>query len=247
MSRTTTPSIALVVPGRNTEAERQLHSILGAFGVVNTERCATRPELERWRCTEDIHAMAEANRQFECEAIERLRVIEPDVLVIGETHALLQIDQVKSYLSERRRLLDVPCVFWVDAYVAAFERLGGIRAIGVLTPFSVDVSDLPQVESWQVRDVDVCAIRGFGCSDARGIAAVTSDQIMAAGHDCVSEGADAVVALCTNFNCMISLEWLEDGLGVPVLPVNAVLAWQCLRVLGVPERPAGFGSILSIE
>ncbi|MGI9523692.1 MAG: maleate cis-trans isomerase family protein [Hyphomicrobiaceae bacterium] len=62
---------------------------------------------------------------------------------------------------------------------------------------------------------------------------------------CPSE-ADSVLILGTGFRCVSILEALEQDLQRPVIAANQASLWHSLRLAGVNEQVAGYGSLLSL-
>ncbi len=50
----------------------------------------------------------------------------------------------------------------------------------------------------------------------------------------------------TGFRCVAILESLEQELKRPVISANQASLWHCLRLSGVKEPVAGYGSLLRL-
>jgi maleate isomerase len=57
--------------------------------------------------------------------------------------------------------------------------------------------------------------------------------------------AEAVFLSCGALRSVEILEAAEARLGKPVICSNQASLWECLRLAGVQDRVAGFGSLLS--
>jgi maleate isomerase len=58
--------------------------------------------------------------------------------------------------------------------------------------------------------------------------------------------ADGVLIAGTGFRCVAILEMLEQELKRPVISANQASLWHCLRLSGVKDAVAGYGSLLRL-
>ena len=54
---------------------------------------------------------------------------------------------------------------------------------------------------------------------------------------------DAVVVSCTNLRCLDVIGQAEAKIGVPVISSNQAMAWHMLRLAGIDDTSAEFGSL----
>ena len=59
------------------------------------------------------------------------------------------------------------------------------------------------------------------------------------------DDVDLILQAGTNLYFVELAAQLEKELGKPVLAINAVTLWHALRENGIPDRVAGFGSLLA--
>lgn len=58
-----------------------------------------------------------------------------------------------------------------------------------------------------------------------------------------SDQAEAIFISCTGFRTIENIAKLEEQLGKPVISLNQATYADCLRILGVKEAPADYGSL----
>lgn len=235
--------IGVVVPGRNSVAERDIHTAMPEGVRVVADRCDTAAP-KAWRTPEDIAAMIAANKAGEAAAIARLAAAQPDCIVIAETAPFRTRADEEADVAAYRRVIDIPMVFWLTAYLDAFAALGGIRRIGLLSPMEADPQAPPVIDAWRESGVEIAAIRGAACTSAKQIAALPESFLRAHLSE-MSKGVDALVVMCTNIDAMRFGDQWEREFQKPVLTINGVLAWAALRRLGLDHCRPGLGRIFA--
>jgi len=140
----------------------------------------------------------------------------------------------------------VACTNPISAAIAAFEALGATR-IAVVTPYTEDVT-APVAAEFAAAGMTVTALGSFlEASDLR--VARISPESVAAGVRTIAGSADcdAVFVSCTSVRMMADAQRLEDEIGVPVISSNVALIWHLLRLAGVRDEIAGFGSLYGTQ
>lgn len=136
----------------------------------------------------------------------------------------------------------VACSNPITAAVAAFDALG-VRRIGVVTPYTADVTT-PIVDHFSRHGLDVVAAGSFLEPSDLVVACITEESIAnGVRHVAASDSCDAVFVSCTSLRTLRILETLEEQIGVPVVSSNQAFFWHLLRLAGVEDGFAGFGSL----
>jgi maleate isomerase len=121
----------------------------------------------------------------------------------------------------------------VSALVAACGALE-LERIAILSPYVASVSDRLR-DVLTARGIQTPALASFDESEEASVAQIDDASIVAATVELMA-GADVqgVFLSCTNLHTLGVIEPLQAQLGVPVLSSNLVLAWDMLRLAGVP-------------
>jgi len=145
-------------------------------------------------------------------------------------------------------LAGVPTVTTAAAIVAALHALGA-RRLSIATPYHDALND-HEVAFLEAAGFEVLAIAGLGIgsngpSDYPRIARTPLDTVMDHARAAFVRGSDALLITCTDFPTLPLIEPLERELSVPVVTSNQATLWQALRTIGLPDRIAQAGVLLS--
>ena len=130
----------------------------------------------------------------------------------------------------------------LTAAKAALRTLG-MRRLAFVTPYAPEVSAGLRA----ALEADGAVIAGFGSfeeEDDRRVARITPESCLRAIAATARLAAcDGVFIACTNLRALEVIAEAERTLGVPVISSNQALAWQLLRLAGIPDAPDGFGAL----
>lgn len=178
------------------------------------------------------------------EAIDVLRTCEMDYMVMGMSAATFWNGRAgaSKYLDmmRDRAQVDVTCgSFACEAALNAVKA----RRIAFLTPYF-------EVANEQVRRFfqdcgftvvrDVCLKRPSPVL----IAHSTDEMCRQAIRELDGDDVDAIVQCGTNLSMIRLAAAAELFLGKPVIAINTATYWHALRAAGIPDRTAGFGSLM---
>lgn len=178
------------------------------------------------------------------EAIDVLRTCEMDYMVMGMSAATFWNGRAgaSKYLDmmRDRAQVDVTCgSFACEAALNAVKA----RRIAFLTPYF-------EVANEQVRRFfqdcgftvvrDVCLKRPSPVL----IAHSTDEMCRQAIRELDGDDVDAIVQCGTNLSMIRLAAAAELFLGKPVIAINTATYWHALRAAGIPDRKAGFGSLM---
>jgi maleate isomerase len=132
----------------------------------------------------------------------------------------------------------------ISAVISACRTLG-VKRLGMLTPYRVDVSQA----MCSLLEENGLTISAFGSFEeeqdhkvARITEAATLDGMLQVGAgDC-----DAVFASCTNLRTFGVIKAAETALGKPVISSNSAFAWHLHRLAGVSGPIVGPGRLFQI-
>ena len=120
----------------------------------------------------------------------------------------------------------------ITAVMAALTALGAKR-IGLLTPYTLDVSAAMQA-LLEANRFEIAAFGAFEEAEEAKVARISEASTLAAMLK-VGSGAnvDAIFASCTNLNTFGVIGEAEEALGKPVISSNSALIWHLARLGGL--------------
>lgn len=129
-----------------------------------------------------------------------------------------------------------------DAILAALHRYGGIKRIGVVTPY-MPVGDEQARRYFEDCGFEVVRVTGLKCGSPVLIAHTPEAALRDAIIEASGAGTDAVVG--TNLPMAHVAAVAEFWLGKPVIALNTATYWHTLRENGVEDKMPGFGRLLA--
>lgn len=125
----------------------------------------------------------------------------------------------------------------ITAVMAALAALGA-RRIGLLTPYTLDVSAAMQL-LLKENGFEITAFGAFEEAEEAKVARISEASTLAAMLDVGGGDVDAVFASCTNLNTFGVIEKAEALLGKPVISSNSALIWHLCRLAGLQASIPG--------
>ena len=125
----------------------------------------------------------------------------------------------------------------------ALRCYGDIKRIAVMTPY-MPVGDEEVRKVFTETGCEVLAIEGFKCESPTAIAHVTGEQMRDAVIRLNDPQVEAILQVGTNLAFADLAPMAEFWLDKPVLAINTATYWHALRMNGIDDRIAGFGSLL---
>ncbi len=154
-------------------------------------------------------------------------------VVIGE-------DRVAAELAKGQP--DAKTTSLVTCVVAALRELG-IRRPVVGTPYLDEINTL-EADFLTERGFDVVGITGLQIESGQDMCRVDPDDIVAYALEIDRPEADGIFMSCTGLRSLEVIDEIERRTGKPVVGSNQALVWRMLRMIGVNDSIAGFGSLL---
>lgn len=235
---------AVIAPSTNTSVQPEFDDM--------RPRGVTNHFARIWIPDDPIHDDADFEQLMENiraevdNAIDRVMTCRPDYLVMG-----MSSETFWDGAEGSRRLLEaaelragVRVALGSHACEAALEACGGIRRIGVITPY-MPVGDAQVVRFFTDCGYEVVRLKGLKCESPVLIAHVQADTLAAAVREVDGSDVDAVVQVGTNLAMARLVDEAERRLGKPVIAINTAIYWYALRQNGLSDRLDGFGALLS--
>ncbi len=234
---------AVVAPSTNTSVQPEYED-MRPMGVTNH---FSRIPIPDTRVTDDASFMVMLNniRERTLEAIDVSLSMDPGCVVMGmsaETFwdGAAGAENLQARIVERAKGL--PVIMGSTAVDAALKAYGGIRRIGIVTPYT-PVGDAQVRRFFEEIGYEVVHLKGL-CSPSPMLIAHETPQTLKRAAEEVSDSVDAVVQCGTNLAfakvAMMAEFWLEK----PVIAINTATYWHALRTMGIADKIDGFGALL---
>ena len=174
------------------------------------------------------------------EALEASQTRYQAELEIQRTNFQKQVDELKAKLEARAGMA---VTTGSDASQGALRCYGDIKRIAVMPPY-MPVGDEEVRKVFTETGCEVLAIEGFKCESPTAIAHVTGEQMRDAVIRLNDPQVEAILQVGTNLAFADLAPMAEFWLDKPVLAINTATYWHALRMNGIDDRIAGFGSLL---
>jgi len=138
----------------------------------------------------------------------------------------------------------IPCTTTSSAVITSLRSLK-VKKVAVATPYVDEVNLRAQV-FLEENGFTVTNLQGLGLLYDSEIDRQDLETVYNLAKETDTKDADVVAILCTGIRSMPILQALETDLGKPVISAVQATFWQCLRLAGVKEKIAGFGSLLEL-
>jgi maleate isomerase len=234
---------AVVAPSTNTSVQPEFDD-MRPVGVTNHFSRISIPDT---RVTDDASFMVMLNniREGTLAAIDVSLTMDPGCVVMGMSAETFWdgadgAEQLQGRIVERAGGL--PVIMGSTAVDAALRAYGGVRRIGVITPYT-PVGDAQVRRFFEDIGYEVVHLKGLKSPSPMLIAHETPTTLKRAAEE-VSQGVDAVVQCGTNLAFAKVAAMAEFWLEKPVIAINTATYWHALRTMGIYDRLDGLGALL---
>lgn len=148
-------------------------------------------------------------------------------------------DAVRGLIARTRR--DVAATTLLDGVTAALAALGA-RRVAIATAYDAEVNELER-RYFESAGHEVVALQGLALPDDETMNRVSPRFLAEYAAAVDRPEADAVFISCGALRSTAIIEELEARLGKPVIGSNQASLWHCLRLAGVQDRIAGYGTL----
>lgn len=131
----------------------------------------------------------------------------------------------------------------IEAVMAALSA-ARLRRFALMTPYVPEVV-AAETEFFKSQGLSVAAHAGLPCEDPVAQGSIPAERWLELARSLRDTACDGLLVSCAGIQIAPVLGSIEQELGRPVITSNQALVWHCLRLLGLPERPAGFGALLA--
>jgi maleate isomerase len=133
----------------------------------------------------------------------------------------------------------------MEAVLAALDA-ASLRRFALLTPYMPEVVAAETVY-FQKRGLTVAGDAGVPCGDPVAQGSIPAERWLELARTLRATDCQGLLISCAGIQLAAVLGQIEREFGRPVITSNQALVWHCLRLLGVPDRPAGYGALLAGE
>jgi len=233
----------VLVPSTNTSVQPEFDSMRPP-GVTNHIGRIRIPNVPL-KSDADFSRLIELIVAAQDEAVEGLMSCEPDHLVMGISAETFwggyeASRKLKAHLAGKTGL---PITMGSEAAEEALKLLGA-KTLGVVTPYW-PVGDRNVIRFFGEAGFAVKRIEGLKCASPVDIAHVSEARLREALIKVDGDDVDALIQVGTNLAMARLAGEAETWMKRPVVAINTAIYWHALRHAGIPDKVAGFGSLLA--
>ena len=167
-----------------------------------------------------------------------------ELVMLIQTSASLFADDYDDDVTRRMSAAaGVPAITSAQAVGRSLRALGA-RRIGLVSPYSAEVSERARRYFTGVHGLDVAALEGFAATDSYAIGQLGPENARDAFARMDRPDIDAFAVPGGNFPTMASIAGWEREFNKPVVTTNQASVWAMVRQLGGGDRMPGFGRLL---
>jgi maleate isomerase len=189
-------------------------------------------------------AFIEMDRNEGKMAIRQLSSTLPDVIAYGCTassivQGLAYDAHLRTEISETYK---VPSTTAAHAIVTAARAVGAHR-VSIVSPYTEEV-DAAEHRYFESAGFEVLGGACLGISDGFRLAEPLPDTLFELGRKGFDPRSEALIMTCLNTRSHTVIDRLEKALAKPVITSTQATLWHALRLAGIEDRIAGFGTLL---
>ena len=239
---------AVLVPSTNTAVECE-YAMMKPAGVVMATRGCVIPPF-KVQSEADFVNMVKAIGDATEQGLRDALTCKPDHVIFGYSAETFWDGKERSdrefrkYNDIAREVAGCNITFGAQAIMDALACYPGVKKIAAVTPY-MPVGDGMVVKFMSDIGYEVVRIAGHCSPGPVEIAWEPFGKTRELVREVDGDDVDLILQAGTNLYFVELAAQLERELGKPVLAINAVTFWHALRNNGIPDRMAGFGSLLA--
>ena len=133
----------------------------------------------------------------------------------------------------------------IEAVMSALSA-ARMRRLALMTPYVPEVV-AAETEFFKNHQLNVASHAGIPREDPVAQGSIPPQRWVELARTLRDTDCDGLLISCAGIQIASVLERIEKEFGRPVIASNQALVWHCLRLLGLPDRTAGFGALLAGE
>lgn len=235
--------IGVIAPATNTVVQPE-YDAMRPRGVTNQMMRVVIPDTPVGNDEEFATMMSTVRASIEA-AVDGVVACSPAAIAIAMTaetfwEGTLDMNALQTHLESRAH---VKVILGAQACFAAMQRYGGVRRIGLITPY-MPAGDAQVRRSFSDSGFEVVNLLGLKCNSPLLMAHESPERLRRAVREVDDPSIELILQVGTNLAFAKVAAEAECWLGKPVLAVNTCTYWHTLRSLGVEDKIEGFGSLL---
>jgi len=234
----------VIAPSTNTSVQPEFDA-MRPVGVTNHFARIHIPD-DPIENDDDFNELIERIGDAQMEAVDRVITCDPGHVVMGISAETfwggLEASNALHKKIVARAGRDV--TMGSDACQQALNAYGGIKRIGVVTPYQ-PVGDENVRRFFEDCGYEVVNLKGLKCKSPQLIAHTSEQTLRDAIIEVNDPSVDAIVQAGTNLAMARVAAMAEFWLDKPVLAINTATYWWALRKNGIDDKVAGFGALLT--
>lgn len=236
--------IGVISPASNSVVQPELDD-MRPRGVSNQQMRVNIPDTPVGT-DEELAAVTQKIRTDIETATDTLMNCAPSavIMALGVETLWEGVFDAKSLQAHLERRAGVSVVLGWLACIAAMEKYGGVRRIGVITPY-MSAGDAQVRRFFSDAGYEVINLLGLRSSSPALMAHEPADKLRRAVQDVDDPNVELIVQVGTNLPFARVAAEAEHWLHKPVLATNTCCYWQALRRFGIDDKLEGFGSLLA--
>ncbi|MEM5388877.1 arylmalonate decarboxylase [Paraburkholderia phymatum] len=166
-----------------------------------------------------------------------------DVICYGCTSGSLVVGEKKVFAELTRGAPNAKTTSMITAVIRGLRAIGAKRIV-IGTPY-LDEINIMEKSYLENEGFEVLAIHGLQLEKDSDMVRVTPDSIVQMALFLDRPDADAIFISCGALRSIEVIEEIEQRTGKPVITSNQAVAWDVMRLAGLPDRINGYGRLLS--
>ena len=235
--------VGAVIPSTNTIVQPDFDD-LRTPGITNHIGRITLPNMPI-KTDEDFNKMVRLSETDMVAAVDRVKTMDPDVLIVGMS-SLIVWDGLDASLSRKEMLenrIGVPVTGGSFAVAEALKKLE-VKNIGILSPY-MPIADEHITKFFDDLGYNVVRFIGLRCPSPVAIADITNNTLSEALNEIDGTDIEALVQFGTNLHFMKQAATEEKKRKKPVISINSASYWHALRLSKINDQYEGYGKLLS--
>jgi maleate isomerase len=235
---------AVLAPSTNTSVQPE-YDAMRPWGVTHHHSRLVIPDN---RVSDDASFMRMMDdiRGALFPALEAVLTCDPDYVVLGMSAETFWdgLEGARELQHKLDRIAGRGVCMGSDACQAALRAYGGIRRLGVITPY-MPVGDRQVARFFTECGFEVVNLLGLKCASPQLVAHESKQRLRDAIIEVNQGKVDAIVQVGTNLAMAEVAAMAEFWLGKPVIAINTATYWYALRQYDIQDKVYGWGSLLA--
>ena len=224
--------IGMLTPSSNSIVEPWCYKIIGSIENVSVHF----GRVEVLWIDDKAASLSQFYDENMIKGFDLLSHVKPMVIGWNGTSASwLGLERDRVLIDTIKKRTDCRVVTSTLSIIEALKALN-TRKIGLVTPY-VNSIQKKIINNFELEQLVCVSERHFNMTDNFSFGEISESQIANAAEEVISEGAEAVIILCTNLAGAGIVSTLEKRTGIPILDSVVLTIWGAFRSIGLNTNP----------